>query len=399
MSRSRGGSPLEQIEETQGSAAFGAYLKRLRETRRLSLDVVEELSATFPEKVTKSHLSRIENGLALPTFPRLMAMGHIYGVPISSLAERYEIELRRSMKPAELNGKSDEAVLREFEGLFYSGDFNEALILVWALADRVRARAGLDDTLVELRLKIIVCLMKLGRYELAKSQCEEILSGPKLPESTRLRTFQLFATACFRLQLHDVALLALDECERGAHHVVGSGRFRADVLTLRGNLHQDTARPGDALAAYEKALEIYSAAGAAYEVLTVRLNMAIAETDCARLDSARGMLESLLLVLEAGQHERLRAQALSQLGVIHFKNGGLEAAEGFAIKSNSIARPREYHAIVFRNCFYLWKIAKTRKDDGAIRLNERTLRSYLARIEESLPELDEFRRITAGDPS
>ena len=105
---------MEHIEDTQGSAAFGSYLKRLREVRRLSLDAVEELSVTFPEKVTKSHLSRIENGLALPTFPRLMAMSHIYGVPIASLAERYEIELRRSMKPVELNGKSDESVLREF---------------------------------------------------------------------------------------------------------------------------------------------------------------------------------------------------------------------------------------------------------------------------------------------
>jgi thiol:disulfide interchange protein DsbD len=45
------------------------------------------------------------------------------------------------------------------------------------------------------------------------------------------------------------ALLALDECERGAHHVGGSGRFRADVLALRGNLHQDTARPGDTVLA------------------------------------------------------------------------------------------------------------------------------------------------------
>ena len=54
---------------------------------------------------------------------------------------------------------------------------------------------------------------------------------------------------------------------------------------------------------------------------------------------------------------------------------------------------------MFRNCFYLWKIAKSRRDDGAVRLNERTLRSYLARIEETLPELDEFRRITAGDQS
>ena len=390
---------MEHIEETQGSVAFGAYLKKLRETRRLSLDAVEELSAAFPEKVTKSHLSRIENGLALPNFPRLMAMSHIYGVPIASLAERYEIELRRSMKPVELTGKSDELVLREFEALVYGGDFNEALILVWALTDRVRASGRPDETILDLKLKIIVCLMKLGRYEFAKSQCEEILSGHKLQEPTRLRALQLYANACFRLQLHDVALWALDACEQGAHHVGGSGRFRADVLALRGNLHQDAARPGDAIAAYEKALEIYSAAGDAYEVLTVRLNLAVAETDCARLDSARDMLEALLVVLEAGQHERLRALALSHLGLIHFRSGRFDAAEGFAIKSNSIARPREYQAIVFRNCFYLWQIAKTRGDVGALRLNERTLRSYLARIEESLPELDEFRRLTAGDQS
>jgi hypothetical protein len=90
---------------------------------------------------------------------------------------------------------------------------------------------------------------------------------------------------------------------------------------------------------------------------------------------------------------------MSHLGVIHFRNGRLDAAEGFAIKSNAIARPREYNAIVFRNCFYLWRIAAIRGDDGARRLNERTLKSYLARIEESLPELDEFRRISAGDQS
>jgi tetratricopeptide (TPR) repeat protein len=303
------------------------------------------------------------------------------------------------MKPVVLGDKPDDVVLKEFEALFYSGDFNEALILVWALIDRVRAAGGPDARAVDLRLKIIVCLMKLGRYEFAKSHCEDILSGSKLPEATRLRALQLYANACFRLQLHDVALWALDACERGADLVGGSGRFRADVLTLRGNLHQDAARPDDALAAYAKALEIYSATGEAYEALMVRLNIAVAETDCARLDSARDMLEALLLVLEAGHHERLRALALSHLGLIHFRSGKLDAAEGFAIKSNAIARPREYNAIVFRNCFYLWRIAKTRGDDGAVRLNERTLRSYSARIEESLPELDEFRRLTAGDQS
>jgi transcriptional regulator with XRE-family HTH domain len=390
---------LEHTEETQGSAAFGGYLKRLRERRKLSLDAVEELSATFPEKVTKSHLSRIENGLAMPTFPRLMAMGHIYGVRIASLAERYEIELRRAMQPMRLNGKSDEAVLKEFEGLFYSGDFNEALVLVWALADRVRERGGSETEMFELKLKIIVCLMKLGRYEFAKTQAEELLSRSGLPESGRLRALQLFAEACFRLQLHQVALLALDECERGADHVGGSGRFRADVLALRGIILRNTGRPDDALAVYTKALEIYTSVGEAYEVLNVRLNIAYAEIACERLDSALDKLESLLAVLEAGRHERLRALALSQLTIVHFKRARLDLAEGCAVKSNSIARPREYNAIVFSNCFYLWKIAKAKNDVGAVKLNERSLRSYLARVEDALPEIEEFRRMTAGDQS
>jgi transcriptional regulator with XRE-family HTH domain len=390
---------LENIEQAQGSEAFGAYLKKLREVRRLSLDAVEELSATFPEKVTKSHLSRIENGLALPTFPRLMAMGHIYGIPIASLSERYEIELRRSMKPVDLEGKSDETVLREFEAMAFSGDFNEALILVWALADRLRARGGAEEAGVDLRLKIIVCLTKLGRYELAKSHCEEILSGPKPSEPVRLRTLQLFAEACFRLQLHEVALLALDECERGAARLGLTGRFQGDVFALRGIMQRDAGRPRDALAAYEKALEIYTSSGVAYEVLNVRLNIAIAETECDRLDSARDMLEALLVALEAGRYERLRARVLNQLVVIHYRSKRLDVAEGFAIKSNAIARSLEYHLVVFRNCFYLWQIAKARGDAGAVRLNERTLKSYLARIEETLPEIDEFRRLTAGDPS
>ena len=50
---------------------FGLYLRRLRESRKLSLDAVEELAAGYPDRITKSHLSRIENGLAEPTFRRM----------------------------------------------------------------------------------------------------------------------------------------------------------------------------------------------------------------------------------------------------------------------------------------------------------------------------------------
>jgi hypothetical protein len=46
---------------------------------------------------------------------------------------------------------------------------------------------------------------------------------------------------------------------------------------------------------------------------------------------------------------------------------------------------------VFRNCFYLWEAAKQRGDASATKLNERTLRSYLGRIESKLPEAEIFR--------
>ena len=86
---------MERQEQEPGSRKFGESLRKVREGRRLSLDSVEEMSAGFPERVTKSHLSRIENGLAYPTFTRLFALSRIYGVPIASIAERFDLALQQ----------------------------------------------------------------------------------------------------------------------------------------------------------------------------------------------------------------------------------------------------------------------------------------------------------------
>jgi len=392
---------LEHNEQTHGSEAFGAYLKKLREGRRLSLDAVEELSTGFPEKVTKSHLSRIENGLALPTFPRLMAMSHIYGTPIASMAERYEIELRREMKPIDVGGKSLEDVLKDAESYVYSGDFNDALLLIWALLDRHQsaiASATADDVdrlaALDLRLRAAICLIKLGRCESAKAMCEDVLGTADIPERMRLRALFLYASASHRLQRYTVALLALDECDRCSSKLGASDRLRADVLSLRGVIQEMTGRPADALQAYERARQAYADIGEEYERLNMEAGIGSALMESGRPKEARAALEGVLRRIEHGHHERLRAVTLSNLAVLSYRAGALDEAEGFAIKSNLIARPREYAAILFRNCFYLWQIAKSRGDVAAVKLNERTLMTVLGRIEEFLPEMAEFRAAT-----
>ena len=74
---------------------FGMYLRQIREKRGLSLAAVEEMSAGLPERITKSHLSRLENGHATASFARMYTLSMIYGVSVSSLANRFKLCLKK----------------------------------------------------------------------------------------------------------------------------------------------------------------------------------------------------------------------------------------------------------------------------------------------------------------
>ena len=112
---------------------FGLYLRRIRENRQLSLDAVEEMTVGYPEPVTKSHLSRIENGRAVPTFPRMFALSQVYGVPISSMAERFETDLRRDgSTDSVLDPEQPQGFLDRVKEFRQKGRYD--LILKWTTA-------------------------------------------------------------------------------------------------------------------------------------------------------------------------------------------------------------------------------------------------------------------------
>jgi transcriptional regulator with XRE-family HTH domain len=105
---------------------FGRYLRRIREDRKLSLDAVEEMTLGYPEPVTKSHLSRIENGRAVPTFPRMFALCQVYGVPISSMAERFETDLRRGSAMS-VDGMTHDEIFERLTEFRNCGRYDSAL--------------------------------------------------------------------------------------------------------------------------------------------------------------------------------------------------------------------------------------------------------------------------------
>ena len=399
---------MEQNEALGGNKRFGTYLRRVREGRKLSLDAVEELSAGYPERITKSHLSRIENGQALPSFPRLFALGQIYGVPVSSLAERFEVELQRDRVPGSDVQGSDEDILDAGKKLRLSGRYTEALSLYAARLDQLAtavAEPGREAgsgpppgraRVTTLRLAQIDCLVHLNRYELAKSECEELLGDPRLTSEERLITLQLFVACCLQMSRFTVAMMGLEQARREVESCSAPPRTRADLEALEGSINVAAGMDERAVRAFTTAIELYEQLPNAYEANRSRINLAIALGKTERRAEARAHAEAAMATAEREGFDRQWALAASELAVIAFHEGNLAQAESHALRSNVMAREREYLSLVFRNCYYLWKIAQQRGDAAGVKVNERTLRAYLSRVEEFLPEARAFQAYVAG---
>ena len=70
---------------------FGDYIKKLRLDRKLTLRDVEE-----KVKISNAYLSQVERGeRATPTLKILVKLAEVYGVPVSVLSEKAELELRQ----------------------------------------------------------------------------------------------------------------------------------------------------------------------------------------------------------------------------------------------------------------------------------------------------------------
>jgi len=393
-----------QQEPAIENRGFGRYLRRVRENRKLSLDAVEEMSLGFPGRITKSHLSRIENGQAIPTFPRMFALSRIYGVPISSLAERFEIDLRRSMLSLELGDRSYADLTQELSSLKMSGRYSEALTLCDAVLEEDPAPDRIDRCQHnQLTLERINCLVHLSRYAAAKDECEDILSNADLEPRQRIVALECFAMCCYRLSKFTFAMMALERAQDElvqATDIADAIKLRAYLSILKGNLFAVTGRFQDAVVAFSRAMKEFEAALVPFEGCRARINLAYALIELGKFSQARRSLKNALQEAERQGYDRQIALALSHLALLAYREEAFDNAEALCLRSNSVARPREFISVVFRNCYYLWKIALGREDATGAKIYERSLRHYLNRVEEFLPEAAAYRaHLTGNDVS
>jgi tetratricopeptide (TPR) repeat protein len=378
---------------------FGRYLRTIREQRKLSLDAVEEMSLGFPERITKSHLSRIENGRAVPSFPRMFALSQIYGVPITSVAEEFETDLQIDMQQVALDNKTAEEIQNELEQQKVSGRYQEALALSAAALEKFQDSRGEEPHerfLHELHLYHINSLVHLGRYESAKVQSERLLNSEKLSKRQHLWALLSFVTCCYRLKRFTIAQMGLAQADEALAESDCSDRMRAMTETIRAPVCFAMGRINDAAASFTRALELFRALADPFEECKSRINLSQALIELGELKRAHNHLNAALKSSEESGYDKLAALALSHLSLVTYRLHEPTQAEAYAFRSNAIARPREYLSIVFRNCFYLKSIAEEQGDRAAVNSNERTLKAYLSRVEPDLPEAIAYRAQLAG---
>jgi len=375
---------------------FGQYLRGVREDRKLSLDAVEELTGGYPDPVTKSHLSRIENGAAVPSFGKMFALSHVYGIPIAALAERFEVDLLREVAPAGSAPATPQDALRYIEQLMLQGNYSAGIPFISAVIERFGSEGHVDPKLVgNLRIHEINFLIHLERYELAKVRCEQLL-GTVIDAEQRVLTMLNFANCCYRLKRFPIAEMALDQIETELETEAHELRIKAFHRSVRGRIQASMGLHERAVATYESAIELHLGSRNVFEACIARLNLADSLIQLNRLDEATPHARTAVGIAEEGGFDRLRALGLSNLALITFRKNDLAAAESYALRSNVIARSREFYSVVFRNCYYLREIARRRNDPALASQHERTLRAYLARVDADLPEAALVRTELAG---
>ena len=385
-------------ESTVENRQFGRYLRGVREERKLSLDTVEEMTAGFPDRVTKSHLSRIENGSAVPSFSKMFALSQVYGVPIAALAERFEVDLMREVGKTTEELRSSEEVLERLDRLESAGAYGEEVTIASAALDAVES-GDLEATPEQgcaLRIYRIDALAHLERYELAKVYCEELLSRTIPTKRQQLQTMLCFVICCYRLKRYTIAEMALTGAERELEHGEFPVDLEATVRSTRAVVETALGRLDRAISAYKDAISLYLKAPHPFEVCRAQINLGQTLILNQEPEKALSYLRTALQNAEQSGYDRLRALASSHLAVVQFRRGDHQSAETYALRSNSIARTREFFTLTFRNCFYLRAIALERGDRSAVAANERTLRAYVNRVDPDLPERMEYRAELEG---
>lgn len=365
-----------------GSKRFGAYLRAIREARRLTLDDVERMTLHESEPVSRSLLSRLENGKARISALKLLALSRLFRVRLALLAERLEIDQEaEKLEQERIADWPIEKLLAKAAEAGRAGLVHRAVLLyehaeIRGLEGRVERRLG-----ARARLGVARALYGAGKLRLAREVLEESFAEG-LEHDDRCWSLYLMGKIALDLDLPFIARAASDALESEARPWPEEIAACAPVFAAEFLL-----RAGEWDAAFEAWLGALDAARrGAQPAAEARAMVKISEVERHRdrLQAAADWVAKARDLAETHGLNQVKVYALIEEGRVLLAQRRADLARRTWASARRIARSLDLHQELFVLYAELWRLADSDGDTSEARASLRTLR-HLLRFLDAVP--------------
>jgi transcriptional regulator with XRE-family HTH domain len=384
------------VQEAGENSRLAFYLRQLRSNPSRTLRQVAEESKVYRETISISLLADAEKGHVVPSAAKLITLAKIYRVSPQRFLDLIELD---AIKP-DGRRESLEEVEARAKQMFDLGEYAQA----HALSEKALLMTQDEEHRAIIRKRKAVCLWKMGKTHWARDEFEAVLAHYGLPTEAKLSTYANLS-AVFRQMRNFEMSRAMALQALALAQTLEDKKHRGIVQNTLGNLDMDLYEEqhrGDP-ALLRRATEHYLEAIACFEgdapearsqALVAMLNLG----ECYVLQGAaqRGFtcLKKAFQLSEDINNQRYIALSLNILGKCYHERGDFASAEGYLLKSDTIALQQGYNDLRFANNFYLWKIAKAEHNDIVERRTYKALCYLVKQMETDCLEVLEFLRLT-----
>jgi tetratricopeptide (TPR) repeat protein len=335
----------------------------------------------------------------------------IYRVRLKTLIEVVESSVEEGQK----GERTAEDLSEDFESLrtlgaeaLSSRDYSKAALLyraAWERAQNEETSAEQNSRVGQARHDLVIALRLAKRWDLARQEAEAALEQPGLPDLILDKLRLDLAMIYWRLGRPLLATELFDRLLTRSADV--TPEILAVTLHERGSMLLVLGHAREAAVQYRRALDVQKKRKDLAGVAKLHCNIGLAELEAGNHHrAARSFLRAIPMaerVRRTLAAERLRlAKTIGfckfGLARIHFEKGENKAARSAFREVSDQARLHNDYDLLFASHYYLRRIALAEGQLQEARSCEASLRFFASRLEEPLPELEDYRRECPNEP-
>jgi len=381
-------------------ASVGHFLRRTRESLRLTQAQVAEKTHDSPWQLSRAAVSAIERGQNFPGLEAMLALSNVLHIDPKELIERARLT---AVVPVDITGLTDRELEDRASQYFWAGDFRQALsvydAMVHKLALEAPERREVVLQLATLEVRRATTLKRIGALISAIASAERAISLsvtlPAIQSEAYVVLADLQAQRGHLPLAEDAADRSIELCKRAnPKRLAWACMVKGKALCLGKDF-------GEAKRAFLEAREQAATHDDRQHMSHIAGNIGTCCVALGDIGEAREWTERALGFSRRFKQPALEASWLVELGRIAMLQDRTTEADSLAQSALRIARPSGHSLTVFRAEWLRHRVAHSERPESPDRERVSLLRELYLQLDEhaGVDEIVEFKQTVLRNTS